>query len=112
MRVVPLSALLLAPLLLFAATAYAADPGPPAAQSTPCPSGQAPTPSTLDLNGADEQALLGLPGIGPSRARAIVAFRTAHGPFRSLSQLLQIKGIGRALLKQLRPLVTLSAASS
>jgi competence protein ComEA len=61
----------------------------------------------VDLNRADEAALLGLPGIGETRARAIVAYRTAHGGFRNLSQLLQVKGIGRALLKRLRPLVTL-----
>lgn len=64
--------------------------------------------TAVDLNRADESALLGLPGIGPSRARAIVAYREAHGGFRSLSQLLHIKGIGRSLLRQLRPLVTLS----
>jgi len=62
----------------------------------------------VDLNTADESALLELPGIGPARARAILDFRVAHGGFRSISQLLQIRGIGRALLKQLRPLVTLS----
>jgi competence protein ComEA len=61
----------------------------------------------VDLNHADETALVGLPGIGETRARAIVAWRSAHGGFRNLSQLLQVKGIGRALLKRLRPLVTL-----
>lgn len=61
----------------------------------------------VDLNHADEAALIGLPGIGEARARAILAYRSAHGGFRSLSQLLQVKGIGRALLKRLRPLVTL-----
>jgi competence protein ComEA len=65
----------------------------------------------IDLNRADEQALLGLPGIGPARAQAILAYRAAHGGFRSVSQLLQIRGIGRALLKQLRPLVTLGEAA-
>lgn len=68
------------------------------------------TPGTrriVDLNRADESALLDLPGIGPARARAILAYRVSHGGFHSLAQLLHIKGIGRALLKQLRPLVTL-----
>lgn len=65
--------------------------------------------AVVDLNTADEQALLALPGIGPARARAILAFRASHGGFRSVSQLLSIKGIGRALLKELRPLVTISA---
>ncbi len=61
----------------------------------------------VDLNQADEAALLALPGIGEARARAILAYRSSHGGFRSLSQLLQVKGVGRALLKRLRPLVTL-----
>lgn len=61
----------------------------------------------VDLNRADEAALEGLPGIGEAKARAIVAYRTAHGGFRNLSQLLNVKGIGRALLKRLRPHVTI-----
>jgi competence ComEA-like helix-hairpin-helix protein len=65
----------------------------------------------VDLNLADEGALLELPGIGPARARAILDYRRSHGSFRSVAQLLQIKGIGRALLRQLRPLVTLSGAA-
>lgn len=62
----------------------------------------------VDLNTAETSDLLALPGIGPARARAILDYRIVHGGFRSVSQLLQIRGIGRALLKQLRPLVTLS----
>jgi competence ComEA-like helix-hairpin-helix protein len=63
----------------------------------------------VDLNRADEAALVALPGIGSARAKAILEYRTAHGGFRNLSQLLQVRGIGRALLKRLRPLVTLSS---
>jgi competence protein ComEA len=61
----------------------------------------------VDLNQAGEAQLLDLPGIGATRARAILAYRATHGGFRNLSQLLQVKGIGRSLLKRLRPLVTL-----
>ena len=70
------------------------------------------TRRTVDLNKADESALLELPGIGPARARAILAYRVSHGGFHSIAQLLHIKGIGRSLLKQLRPLVTLSGGPS
>jgi competence protein ComEA len=73
-----------------------------------CPEPAEAVAATIDLNRADEGALLALPGIGPSRAKAILAYREAHGGFRNLSQLLNIKGIGRSLLRQLRPLVTLS----
>lgn len=64
-------------------------------------------PDRIDLNHADESALQTLPGIGSTRARAIVSYRESHGGFRNLSQLLHVKGIGRSLLKRLRPLVTI-----
>ena len=53
--------------------------------------------------------LTSLPGIGQKRAEAILAFRSAHGGFHSVSQLLQIKGIGRSMLRKLRLLVTISS---
>jgi competence ComEA-like helix-hairpin-helix protein len=66
-------------------------------------------PSALiDLNTASAAELESLPGIGHSRALAILAFREAHSGFHSVSQLLRIKGIGRAMLRKLRPLVTVS----
>ena len=94
-----------ATVLIAAASARALPP----ANACTCPPNEAAQPRTIDLNTANERTLLELPGIGPSRARAILAYREAHGAFRSLSQLMQIKGIGRSLLRQLRPLVTLSA---
>jgi competence protein ComEA len=63
----------------------------------------------IDLNSASAAELESLPGIGPSRALAILAFREAHGGFHSVSQLLRIKGIGRATLRKLRPLLSVSA---
>ena len=101
------SALALALLHTLAAAPDArAEPVP--SRSGDCPVPAAAAEQTVDLNTADEQMLLALPGIGPARARAILAYRAAHGGFRSISQLLHIKGIGRALLKELRPLVTLT----
>ncbi len=54
----------------------------------------------LDLNEADAQALEVLPGIGPSRARAIVAARS-EGPFGSLAELESIPGIGPVTVARL-----------
>jgi comEA protein len=62
----------------------------------------------LDLNHATLPELEKLPGIGPAKAQAIVAFRDARGGFTSVNQLLRIKGIGRAMLRKLAPLVTVS----
>jgi competence protein ComEA len=65
-------------------------------------------PTLVNLNTATEAELMRLPGIGPSRARAIIEFREAHRGFYSVSQLLRIKGIGRAMLKRIRPLVVVA----
>lgn len=57
----------------------------------------------LDLNKADAATLQkALNGIGKAKADAIVAYREANGPFTSVDELLEIKGIGNALLERSR----------
>ncbi|BCJ08282.1 hypothetical protein PRtIB026_A20440 [Pseudomonas sp. RtIB026] len=57
----------------------------------------------VDLNQADASTLQSqLSGIGKAKAEAIVAYREAHGPFQSVDELLEIKGIGNALLERNR----------
>lgn len=69
----------------------------------------APANALLDLNQASRDELEKLPGIGPAKAEAIVAFRDARGGFSHVNQLLRIRGIGRAMLRKLAPLVTVSS---
>jgi competence protein ComEA len=65
------------------------------------------TPSgPVNLNRATAAELDVLPGIGPATAAAIVADRTAHGPFNTVDDLARVRGIGDAKLAQLRDLVT------
>jgi competence protein ComEA len=59
----------------------------------------------VDLNSATVEQLDGLPGIGPSTAAKIVAYRQEHGAFRSLSELDAVPGIGAGRLAQLKGLV-------
>ncbi|SFB34433.1 competence protein ComEA [Cohnella sp. OV330] len=59
----------------------------------------------LDINAASAAELDGLPGIGPSKAEAIVQYRDAHGRFESPEALTDVKGIGDKLLAKLLPLV-------
>jgi competence protein ComEA len=59
----------------------------------------------VNLNRATEADLEALPGIGPALAQAIIDYRTAHGAFASVDQLLEVRGIGDAKLEQLRTLV-------
>ena len=60
----------------------------------------------LDVNSAAPEELESLPGIGPELARRIVAYREAHGPFRSVEGLLEVPGIGPAILARIRDLIT------
>jgi competence protein ComEA len=59
----------------------------------------------IDLNTASIADLDTLPGIGPATAQAIVDYRSQHGRFRSVDDLLNVRGIGPAKLEELRPLV-------
>ena len=61
--------------------------------------------SVLRINTATAEQLARLPGIGPAKAKAIVDYRTENGPFRTLADLEGVKGIGPAILKQLRLIV-------
>jgi competence protein ComEA len=59
------------------------------------------------LNEATENELTKLPGIGPSRARAILALRQRLTRFKAVEDLLRVKGIGRKMLRRLRPSLVL-----
>jgi competence protein ComEA len=60
----------------------------------------------VDLNTATAEQLDALPGVGPATASAIIEHRTKIGRFRSISQLLDVPGIGDAKLAALRARVT------
>jgi competence protein ComEA len=66
------------------------------------------TPSgPVNVNSATADQLDVLPGVGPATAAAIVAHREQHGPFQTVEQLGDVRGIGPAKLDALRGLVTL-----
>ena len=62
----------------------------------------------LNLNRATATQLTGLPGVGPVLAARIVAYRTAHGPFAKVDDLLEVQGIGASKLADLRSLVAVA----
>ncbi|WP_025851341.1 ComEA family DNA-binding protein [Paenibacillus ehimensis] len=65
-------------------------------------------PGKINLNTATAGQLDELPGIGASRAQAIVELRKKlGGSFKSVDQLLEVKGIGEKMLQKIKPLVTL-----
>jgi competence protein ComEA len=57
----------------------------------------------ININSADTATLSQLPGIGPKTADKITAFRTEHGQFKSLEDLIQVKGIGDKKLAKITP---------
>lgn len=63
--------------------------------------GDARAAEPVDLNTAPESTLQTLPGIGPKKAAAIVALR-AKRPFSRVSQLLEVRGIGKKTLERLK----------
>lgn len=69
------------------------------------PEGSAPRPP-VDLNSATERDLQGLPGVGRTRARAILAYRREAGSFAAVSELARVPGISPSLAARLAPLVT------
>src|SRR5205814_4602523 len=75
----------------------------------PFPSGGASATQTSSgavvLNSASPEQLDALPGVGPATAKAIVEYRTRHGRFRTVDDLLSVPGIGPAKLATLKPLV-------
>ena len=71
------------------------------------PAGSAQKVSTpVNINTATAEELQTLPRIGPAMAQRIIAWREAHGGFRSVDELDAVPGIGPSMLENLRPLVT------
>ena len=56
----------------------------------------------LDLNTATQEELESLPGIGPTKAAEILAYRDQNGPFATLEDLTRVTGIGTATVESLR----------
>jgi competence protein ComEA len=62
----------------------------------------------VNLNTATKDELVELPGIGPAKAQAIIDYRTANGPFKSVEQLKDVKGIGAKRFEKLKPDLTVA----
>ncbi len=69
----------------------------PAADATPA--------GVVNINTASEVELSRLPGIGPSKAAAIIAYRERGRHFSRIEDLLRVRGIGRATFRRLRSML-------
>lgn len=60
----------------------------------------------VNINTASMDELIALPYIGEAKAKAIIEYRTANGPFKSIDELIYVKGIGVKTLDKLREYIT------
>ena len=61
----------------------------------------------ISINAASAEQLSELPGIGPSTAERIVAYRQENGYFQTVEDLMQVKGIGQAKFDKLKDRIQL-----
>ena len=59
----------------------------------------------ININTAGEQALCTLPGIGSSKAQAIIRYREEHGSFKDIKEIMNVNGIGENLFAQIKDLI-------
>ncbi len=66
-------------------------------------------PPAVDLNSADLQTLMTIPGLGHARATAILDYRETVSTFRDLSELAYVPGIGPGIIEEIAPFVSVGA---
>lgn len=66
------------------------------------------TPQKVNLNRADAWLLQALPGVGETRAKAILDYRSRNGPFRNNHELLKVEGFGTATYERIKDLITVA----
>ncbi|QQR81823.1 MAG: helix-hairpin-helix domain-containing protein [Deltaproteobacteria bacterium] len=65
----------------------------------------------INVNSASAEELMQLPGIGKSKADAIIAYRQSH-PFKSVSELTEVKGIGPKMLEKIQSHISIDGNST
>jgi len=67
-----------------------------------------PQPQKIDINRAEAWLLKALPGIGETRAQAIITYREQHGLFKNIIELTHVEGIGSSIYEQIKDLITVN----
>jgi competence ComEA-like helix-hairpin-helix protein len=66
----------------------------------------------ININSATSEELQQVPGIGPVTADKILQMRKSYGAFKSVDDLLAVKGLGKKRLEKMRKYLTVSKASA
>ncbi len=66
----------------------------------------------VNINTATAEQLVLLPRVGPSLAHRIVEFRTANGKFKSVNELVAVRGIGQKSFGNLKPYLTITGPTT
>jgi competence protein ComEA len=82
---------------------------PPTATPAPTTSSATDAGGKININTATAAELDTLPGIGPTIAQRILDYRTAHGPFANIEDLMNVKGIGPATFDKIKDLITIGS---
>ncbi|MGN2437851.1 ComEA family DNA-binding protein [Pseudomonas syringae] len=99
----PLFSALIFALLTSASVAVSATPAPPPTENVATAAVHEQRDDRVNLNTADALTLQKeLSGIGKNKADAIVAYRETAGDFTSIEELIEVKGIGKAILEKNR----------
>ncbi len=64
----------------------------------------------ININTADAATLDTLPGIGATKAQAIIDYRVANGSFATIEDIMKVKGIGQSTFDEIKPLITVGEA--
>ncbi len=68
--------------------------------------------AAININTASESELEHLPGIGPSKAKAIVEYRQKNGPFKSAEDIKHVSGIGDKTYEALKSQISVGSGSA
>lgn len=88
---------------------FGAGASPAAAEAS---AASAATGGAVNLNTANETELDALPGVGPAKAQAVLAYRAKYGPFKKIEDLVRVKGFGRKTVAKLRPYLSLAGQTT
>lgn len=67
-----------------------------------------PTASVVNINTASPEELDTLPGVGPAIAQRIIDYRQTNGPFATIEQIMEVRGIGEATFAKLKDRITVA----